>query len=101
MTETQFVQALTDVSKSYTWKVDSSGTITGVAKNGTARGQTFNPIQALARTKRTVTGFSPVSTRRAASSLGLSGQTAASLTTTSNRGHGQVLRGRIRGALGL
>lgn len=95
MTQTQFINALSRVRNSYSWKY-SGNTLVGVARYGNDRGKVYNPVTALARTLRvgnftnTVTG-----TRQAASRLGLTTELVNAILSGSNRGHAQIVRGKM------
>lgn len=104
MRESEFLNALRGVSRSYKW-VNEEGQITGVAKNGirrNGRGSKFNPITAVARTMRV--GVFPSTrngTEKAAKALGLNNNLVEELFSSDNRGHSQVIKGRVRRALGV
>ena len=105
MTETQFLLALSDTTKAYNWSLDGK-TIVAVAKNGKTRGQKFDPITAVCRSTGKGTYPSTARGKRtAAKKLGVNTTLTTSLTSAtkacSNRGNGQVLRGRIRQVVGV
>jgi hypothetical protein len=100
MRESEFLNELNCVSRSYNWADED---LTGVAKNGrNGRGSVFNPITALARTKRLgVFKSTREGTLKAAKALGLQQSMVTALFSDNNRGHSQVLKGRVRKALRL
>ena len=95
MTQTVFLDTLTRVSSAYSWRyVDNK--IVGVARRGQHKGKTFNPVTAVAgslgngyfeNTKR--------GTERAAKSIGITPQLAMAVHSGSNRGHAQIVRGKM------
>ena len=105
MTETQFLMALSQTTKSYNWSLDGK-TIVGTAKNGKTRGKKFDPLTAVCRSTGQGTYASTCRGKKsAASKIGVSATLASNVSqavrATSNRGNGQVLRGKIRQVLGV
>ena len=105
MTETQFLMALSQTTKSYSWTLEGK-TIVGTAKNGKTRGEKFDPLTAVCRSTGQGTYASTCRGRqRAASKMGVSPTLASNVSqavkAASNRGNGQVLRGKIRQVLGV
>lgn len=101
MNQTQFLNQLSLVSNSYKWTHNGT-TLIGVAKNGNARGIKFNPITALARSKRLGEWRNnEAGTKAAGRALGLSCTTIHSILSSNNRGNAQVVRGRMLSSLGL
>jgi hypothetical protein len=101
MNQTEFLNQLSLVSNSYTWTHNGTSLL-GVAKNGYARGLTFNPITALARSKRLGDWQNnSQGTKQAARALGLSSTTVSSILSSDNRGNAQVVRGRMLNSLGV
>lgn len=101
MKQEQFLQSLSQITNSYNWSYEGNR-IVGVARNGSDRGKTFNPVTAVARSTRAGTyANTKRGTTQAASRLGLSSGTASSVLCTSNRGNAQVVRGRILNSLGM
>tara|TARA_R100001377_G_scaffold84658_1_gene68717 strand:+ start:2287 stop:2604 length:318 start_codon:yes stop_codon:yes gene_type:complete len=105
MSEIQFLLALQKTKKSYKWHLQGNK-IRGVARNGKDKGEMFDPLTALSRYNGKGTYKVTQSGRvRAGRSSGLS----STLTNTvifatdakSNRGGGQVLRGRIKQVLDI
>jgi hypothetical protein len=85
----------------YRWSVQN-GSVVGTALNGKARGQVFNPVTALARTRRLTTQPNTArGTARAAKSLGLANSVVSHLTSENNRGYAQILRGQLAEATGV
>lgn len=101
MDQQTFLSALSQTTKAYAWTYEGNR-IVGVARNGTARGQKFNPVTAVARSLRHGTfANTQRGTAQAARALGLSTGTVSSVLSTSNRGNAQVVRGRILESLGM
>jgi hypothetical protein len=98
MNQTSFVKAVSGLS-SYVWSRDGNRLV-GKARYGYDRGRNFNPITALARTRRVGTFSSNAAgTRSAARSLGLTTGVTDAVLSDSNRGHAQIVRGRLTNAL--
>ena len=106
MTQKEFFKELSRTTKSYSWDVTKTGKITGTAKNGKSRGDSVDPITAVCR----YTGNGSYSSNktgrtRAGKQLGLTTgfvtSVGAAVNNTSNRGNGQVVRGRVKKALKL
>lgn len=101
MNQTQFLSQLSQVSNSYAWTYRNNSLI-GVARYGNDRGMQFNPITALARSKRLGTFLkNKAGTTAASRSLGLSTTTRDSILSSNNRGNAQVVRGRMLNTLGV
>ena len=105
MTESQFLVALSHTTSAYRWSVDNKN-IVGTAKNGKTRGKKFDPITAVCRSTGKGTYASTCRGKsRAATKLGVTQTLAKNVSNatqaTSNRGNGQVLRGKIRQVLGV
>ncbi len=105
MNETEFILALARTVKAYKWHV-SGKRLTGVARNGKDRGQTFDPLTAVCRSTGNGTYGSNVRGQKtAARRLGVSTTLATNVINatkaSSNRGNYQVLRGRMKQALGV
>jgi len=99
MTQTEFISALNRVTRSYKWSYVNN-TLVGVAKNGELRGCTFNPITAVARTLRVGTYSNDANgTTRAGRALGLSQELVDAILSSSNRGHAQIVRGKMLNVL--
>tara|TARA_R100000005_G_scaffold96071_1_gene80474 strand:- start:644 stop:979 length:336 start_codon:yes stop_codon:yes gene_type:complete len=100
MTQTAFLEALTRVVSSYSWEYNyqgnSSNKIVGVARRGKNKGKTFNPVTAVANSlgvgyfENTKRG-----TTRAARAIGITPQLAMAVYSGSNRGHAQIVRGKM------
>ena len=103
----EFYQQLSGLpSTTYKWSIEGNQKIVGTGKRGRAKGLTFNPVTAVAHRE----GHGEYSnnkrdTIRAGRALGLSNTFSVFLyqatTNYSNRGHSQVVRGKIRSALEL
>lgn len=103
MNRTDFFERLYNVASSYHWGL-TGNKVTATVQSGPYRGETLNPITALAH-KAGLGVFDNTrdGTEWAASELGLTRDFARSVYSatlaTHNRGNTQVLRGRIREAL--
>ena len=103
MNVNSFVDRLHSLSGSYHWGLEH-GKVTATLRSGPNRGETLNPVTALAHKagyglfENTRDG-----TESAASALGIPRSTAREIYSatlgTNNRGNTQVVRGRIRSAL--
>jgi hypothetical protein len=103
MESKEFYTALSRLPKSY---FSTEGTLTGEITGGQYRGETVNPVTAVAyKATGTVYGTNKRETLRAAKVLGLNRQFTNHVynatTGVSNRGNTQVVRGKIRSALGV
>jgi hypothetical protein len=103
----EFYQQLSGLpSTTYKWNIGGNQSIVGTGKRGGAKGVTFNPVTAVAyREGHGQYGNNKRDTLRAGRALGLSKTFSENLyqatTNYSNRGHSQVVRGKIRLALEL
>ena len=105
MTETQFLLSLSHTTKSYRWYLQGNK-IRGRARNGKTRGQVFDPVTAVARfTGHGTYGVNQRGRKAAGKATGLTTVLTTCVVNAteakSNRGNGQVLRGRIRQVLGV
>ena len=105
MTQQEFYEALSKTTKAYSWSIEDNK-ITGTVRSGKDKGQTVSPVTAVCRSKgHGVYRPTKAGTRTAAKKLGLSSGFTSSAyeatTGSTNRGNGQVVRGRVRQALGL
>lgn len=103
MESNEFYTALTRLPNSY---FNTKGELTGSIAGGQYRGKTVNPVTAVAyKTTGTVYGNNKRETLRAGKALGLNRnftETVYNATTgVSNRGNTQVVRGKVRSALGV
>jgi len=106
MQSREFYAELGSLPKSFNWEVNDSNHIAANKTRGMGKGLIFNPLTAVANymlrrsEKPTQTG-----TRRAAKHLGLTPEFAdhvyAASHSANNRGNTQVVRGKIKSALGL
>lgn len=101
-----FYNRLYNVSESYHWHLSDNNKVVATIQSGPYRGHTLNPITALAHKS----GFgvhddTRDATEYAASLLGIPRKTARSIYSATlgshNRGNTQVVRGKIRSALGV
>ena len=100
----EFYDQLSNLPQSYGFGVDGSNQIIGQGRRGKAKGIKFNPVTAVAHRNGLGTYSSNKrDTLRAGKALGLTKTFTENLyqasTNHSNRGHSQVVRGRIRSAL--
>ena len=103
MESNEFYTALTRLPKSY---FKTEGELTGSITGGQYRGETVNPVTAVAyKATGQVYGTNKRETLRAGKALGLQRyftETVYNATTGgSNRGNTQVVRGKVRSALGV
>jgi hypothetical protein len=103
MESNEFYTALTRLPNSY---FSTEGELTGSIAGGQHRGETVNPVTAVAyKATGTVYGTNKRETLRAGKALGLNRhftETVYNATTGgSNRGNTQVVRGKVRSALGV
>lgn len=97
-----FYEALSLVSGNFEWQIENDNTIVAIGK----RGRRYNPVTAVAKTLgHSVEGNNKRETLKAGTALGLSREYTETVYNAtkgvSNRGNVQVVRGRIRSALGL
>ena len=106
MESCDFYCALSDLPRTYNFAVDGN-TITGTnTGRGTAGGESMNPVTAVAYlVTGQVYGTNKRETLKAGKALGLSRQFTShaydAITSGSNRGNTQVVRGKIPSALGV
>ena len=105
MESSEFYCALDSLPGSYSFDVDGKA-ITGKTNRGSGRGVTFNPVTAVAyRSTGEVYGTNKRETLRAGKALGLTREFTSHVYNAtagvSNRGNSQVVRGKIRSALGV
>jgi hypothetical protein len=103
MESKEFYTALTRLPNSY---FNTEGELTGSIAGGQYRGEAVNPVTAVAyKATGTVYGTNKRGTLQAGRALGLNKnftETAYNaITGGSNRGNTQVVRGKIRSALGV
>jgi hypothetical protein len=102
----EFYDSLSSLPVSYTWSIQGQNVIVGTGSRGNARGLTFNPVTAVAFAEGYGSfGTNKRDTLRAGRTLGLTRTFTENLyqatTNYSNRGHSQVVRGKVRSALEL
>ena len=105
MESNEFYTALSKLPSSYSFDVDGR-TITGEVTRGAAIGSTINPVTAVAyRHTGEVYGTNKRETLKAGKALGLTREFTSHVYNAtagvSNRGNTQVVRGKIRSALGV
>jgi hypothetical protein len=103
MENNEFYAALTQLPKSY---FNTTGDLTGTITGGQQRGTTVNPVTAVAyRATGQVYGTNKRETLRAGKALGLNRYFTETvynaITSGSNRGNTQVVRGKVKSALGV
>ena len=103
MDTNEFYTALTRLPHSY---FSTEGELTGSIAGGQHRGEIVNPVTAVAyKTTGQVYGTNKRETLRAGRALGLNRHFTETvynaITSVSNRGNTQVVRGKIRSALGV
>ena len=103
MESNEFYTALKRLPKSY---FNTTGELTGQITGGQYRGETVNPVTAVAyKATGTVYGTNKRETLRASRALGLNRFFTETVydaaTGGSNRGNTQVVRGKVRSALGV
>jgi hypothetical protein len=95
MNQYEFLQALEGVASQYSWTYVSNRLV-GVSKRGTTKGLSFNPVTAVANSYGL--GFYETTKRgtlRAGSKLGITEELATAVHSQSNRGHAQIVRGKM------
>lgn len=105
MNTREFYSALSNLPQYYDFNL-SGGNITGEVRRGKVKGLTVNPVTAVAtRLTGDVYGTNKRETQRAARDIGLdrdfTNHIYNAATSVSNRGNTQVVRGKIRSALGV
>lgn len=95
MNQVEFLAALSSVRGQYSWEYDSNRLV-GTARRGAQKGQLYNPVTAVAESTRTGTyPNTKRGTERAARSLGMTQELASAIYSQSNRGHAQIVRGKM------
>ena len=103
----EFYQQLSSLPHTtYNFSIQDNQNIVATGRRGKAKGITFNPVTAVAhRSGHGSYGTNKRDTLKAGRALGLSKTFSENLyqatTNHSNRGHSQVVRGKIRSALEL
>jgi hypothetical protein len=91
-----FINQLGRIRNSYKWEIRGKNLV-GIAKNGRSKGLAFTPIEAVARsTKFRVT----LGNHAAAEQINFPETLIPSIVSPANRGFAQVLRGKMRQAVG-
>lgn len=108
MERNTFFQTLCNLNpaRGYVFDIEDNNNIVGQITRGPNKGQRVNPVTALAYSQTgAVYGTNKRETQKAGRSLGLSSdfvdQLYAASVGSSNRGNTQVVRGKIRSALGV
>jgi hypothetical protein len=105
MESNEFYKTLASLPNTYSFGIQDN-TIVGKTNRGKGRGVTFNPVTVVAfRQTGEVYGTNKRETLRAGRALGLNRnftETVYNATTgVSNRGNTQVVRGKVKSALGV
>jgi hypothetical protein len=105
MNNREFYSALANLPQYYDFNLDGSN-ITGEVRRGKVKGLEVNPVTAVAnRLTGGTYGTNKRETQRAARDIGLdrdfTNHIYNAATGVSNRGNTQVVRGKIRSALGV
>jgi len=100
----EFYSNLAQTSSTYGWTVSPSQSVMAMGKRGKVKGMTLNPVTAVAyKLGKGVFASTKRGTTQAGKALGLTKTFTENLyqatTNKSNRGHSQVVRGKIRSAL--
>jgi hypothetical protein len=91
MTQNEFLTVLSNCVGSYNWDYYTDNRLLGIRG-----GRTFNPVTAVAYSKGH--GFFPSNkkgTMSAARKLGITSNLANAIYSKSNRGHAQIVRGKM------
>jgi len=104
MERNDFYQALSAAPETFSWAVGDSNSIVATKTRGKGRGETYNPVTAVASYLGVGSfGSNKRETLKAGTALGLPRSFTETVysasTSASNRGNAQVVRGRIRSAL--
>lgn len=103
MERSDFYEMLSTISNQYNWDINDNE----IVAHGRNRSQIYNPVTALARSMRvySANGNNKKETLKAGTAIGLprefTEQVYNATISASNRGNAQVVRGRIRSALGV
>lgn len=103
MERSDFYEMLSTISNQYNWNINDNE----IVAHGRNRNQIYNPVTALARSMRvySASGNNKKETLKAGTAMGLprefTEQVYNATISASNRGNAQVVRGRIRSALGV
>jgi hypothetical protein len=95
MNQYEFLESLQNFSREYSWKY-TQNRLVGVGCRGKNRGRVFNPVTAVANSFGL--GYFPNTKRgilSAAKALGITQELANSVYSQSNRGHAQIVRGKM------
>lgn len=95
MNQSEFLEVLSSVYSSYSWQY-TNNRLTGTAKRGDVKGSVFNPVTAVAyKLSATYYPNTKRGTLQAARSLGMTTELATAVYSQSNRGHAQIVRGKM------
>lgn len=95
MNQHEFLDSLYNFSNQYRWEY-SDNRLVGVSTRGKTKGIVFNPVTAVANSFGL--GVFPSTkrgTERAARALGITNELANAVYSQSNRGHAQIVRGKM------
>lgn len=95
MNQYEFLTSLANVAHLYNWEYDENRLV-GTSRRGKTRGLLFNPVTAVANSLG-LGVFSPNKrgTERAARAIGITQELANAVYSQSNRGHAQIVRGKM------
>lgn len=106
MQSREFYQSLSTLGSNYSWTLGQDNTLTGVKRLGADKGAVVNPVTAVANSRGiSVDGSTKRATLKAGKALGLTSEfinhVYGAINGATNRGNTQVVRGKIRSALGV
>lgn len=95
MNQNEFLTALGSSYRQYSWDYHENRLV-GTSRRGNTKGMAFNPVTAVANTY----GYGTFpntkrGTQRAAKALGVTQELANAVYSQSNRGHAQIVRGKM------
>jgi hypothetical protein len=91
MNQNEFLENLANIAGKYSWDYYTDNRLLGIRN-----GNTFNPVTAVAHSKgHGVFPANKKGTLQAARKLGLSQSLANAIYSQSNRGHAQIVRGKM------
>lgn len=100
MNQSSFLSTLKKIRNCFNWDTNETNNYYGVARYGQYKGRSFNPITAVALSLNL--GYFPNTTsgiQRATQKLGITNQFVEAIFSPSNRGHAQVVRGKLNDVL--
>jgi hypothetical protein len=95
MTQNEFLSTLSRIARNYSWNYFTDNTL--LASNGKS---VFNPVTAVAHSLgHGVFPSNKRGTQRAARAIGMTQELANAIYSQSNRGHAQIVRGKMLNTL--